>query len=78
MMSRGNHVTAPMATDEPMVGAREAAYIVNLPAYWLVDAKQRHRLNVPYYRIGHLLRFRASELEHWAEQRAAADGESHA
>lgn len=76
MASRERDAPQP-GLDEPMLAAREAAYVVNLPAYWLVDAQQRRRLDVPHYRIGNLLRFRASELERWA-QRLAANGGSDA
>ncbi len=50
---------------EPFVDAREAAYTMNLPMYYLTNAAQRDKLRIPYYRIGKMIRFRLSELKAW-------------
>lgn len=54
---------------EPFVDAREAAYTMNLPMYYLTNAAQRDKLEVPYYRIGKLVRFKLSELAAWQQSR---------
>lgn len=50
---------------EPFIDAREAAYTMNLPLYYLTNAAQRDKLGIPYYRIGRMIRFKASELRAW-------------
>ena len=52
---------------EPFVDAREAAYTMNLPMYYLTNARQRTKMRVPHYRIGRLVRFKLSELMHWQQ-----------
>lgn len=53
---------------EPFVDAREAAYTMNLPMYYLTNAAQRAKLRLPHYRIGRLVRFKLSELSEWQRQ----------
>lgn len=52
----------PTVAGELFVDAREAAYTMNLPMYYLTHAKQRMRLAIPYYRIGRSVPFKLSEL----------------
>lgn len=60
---------------EPLVDAREAAYTMNLPMYYLTNAAQRDKLGIPYYRIGRMIRFKLSELEAWLAKASAEEGE---
>ena len=57
--------TQPSVIREPFVDAREAAYTMNLPMYYMTNARQRTKLRVPYYRIGRMIRFKLSELADW-------------
>ncbi len=50
---------------EPFVDAREAAYTMNLPLYYMTNARQRNKLRIPHYRIGRMVRFKLSELDAW-------------
>jgi hypothetical protein len=50
---------------EPFVDAREAAYTMNLPLYYMTNAQQRIKLRIPHYRIGRMVRFKLSELADW-------------
>ena len=50
---------------EPFVDAREAAYTMNLPMYYLTNARQRTKMHIPHYRIGRMVRFKLSELAEW-------------
>ena len=50
---------------EPFVDAGEAAFTMNLPMYYLTNARQRAKLRIPHYRIGRMLRFKLSELAQW-------------
>ncbi len=50
---------------EPFVDAREAAYTMNLPMYYMTNARQRTKLRIPHYRIGRMVRFKLSELAEW-------------
>ena len=64
---------------EPFVDAREAAYTMNLPLYYMTNARQRTKLCIPHYRIGRMVRFKLSELADWqmahgGVARAALDG----
>jgi len=54
-----------MPQAEALVDARVAAYRMNLPMYYLINAAQREKMDIPYYRIGRMIRFRMSELEAW-------------
>lgn len=54
---------------EPFVDAREAAYTMNLPMYFLTHAQQRDRLAIPFYRLGRAVRFKLSELADWQRVR---------
>ena len=68
---------------EPMVAARAAHQALRIPMQWLNNKVQRRTRGVPHYRIGHLVRFRLSELEQWRDRHATviapareiADGE---
>lgn len=62
---------------EPFVDARVAAYRMNLPMYYLINAAQRKKMDIPYYRIGRMIRFRMSELEAWFSA-AAREEDDHA
>ncbi len=55
---------------EPMVDARTAHQALCIPMQWLNDKAQRRARGIPAYRIGHLLRFRLSELERWRDRTA--------
>ena len=55
---------------EPMVGARAAHKALCIPLQWLGNKVQRRARGVPHYRIGHLVRFRLSELEQWRDRHA--------
>lgn len=55
----------PAIAGEAFVDAREAAYTMNLPMYFLTHAKQRDRLAIPFYRLGRSVRFKLSELADW-------------
>jgi hypothetical protein len=54
---------------EPFVDAREAAYALNLPMYYLTNGAQRTKLQIPHYRIGRLVRYKLSELALWQDIR---------
>lgn len=58
----------PPVVREPFVDAREAAYTMNLPMYYMTNARQRTKLRIPYYRIGRMIRFKLSELADWQRQ----------
>ena len=55
---------------EPMVDARAAHEALCIPLQWLNNKAQRRARGVPAYRIGHLIRFRLSELEQWRDRNA--------
>lgn len=55
---------------EPMVGARTAHQALCIPMQWLNNKVQRRARGVPHYQIGHLVRFRLSELERWRDRHA--------
>jgi hypothetical protein len=55
----------PPVVREPFVDAREAAYTMNLPMYYMTNARQRTKMRVPHYRIGRMVRFKLSELDAW-------------
>jgi hypothetical protein len=57
----------PPVVWEPFVDAREAAYTMNLPMYYMTNARQRTKLRIPHYRIGRMVRFKLSELAQWQQ-----------
>jgi hypothetical protein len=63
-----NHQIPAAPVGEPFVDAREAAYTLNLPMYYLTNAAQRTRLRIPHYRIGRMVRFKLSELTAWQQR----------
>jgi hypothetical protein len=63
---------------EPMVDARAAHAALKIPLQWLNDKSQRRARGIPAYRIGHLLRFRLSELERWRDRTATVIAPGHA
>lgn len=64
-MSKPNSTLAPIG--EAFIDAREAAYTLNLPMYYLTNAAQRRKLQIPHYRIGRMVRFKLSELSAWQD-----------
>lgn len=64
----------PSVIGESFVDAREAAYTMNLPMYYLTHAKQRDRLAIPFYRIGRSVRFKLSEISAWQQAHHCAPG----
>ena len=56
--------------NEPTVAARTAHQALCIPMQWLDNKVQRRARGVPHYRIGHLVRFRLSELEQWRDRNA--------
>ncbi len=60
-----SHLISPAAVGEPFVDAREAAYALILPMYYLTNGAQRTKLQIPHYRIGRLVRYKLSELAIW-------------
>ncbi len=69
MMSVSSPVPVPPPA-EPMVDARTASGAVKIPLQWLSNKVERRARGVPHYRIGHLVRFRLSELEQWRDRHA--------
>ena len=57
----------PHVVSEPFVDAREAAYTMNLPMYYMTNARQRTKLRLPHYHIGRMVRFKLSELAQWLQ-----------
>lgn len=53
---------------EPMVGAQHAARILCLPLYYFTKPKSRTAKRIPHYRVGQMIRFRMTELQHWFER----------
>jgi hypothetical protein len=46
---------------------------MNLPMYYMTNARQRSKLRLPHYHIGRMVRFKLSELALWLQ----AQGGSH-
>ena len=61
---KSSHIL-PGPVGEKFVDARAAAYVLNLPMYYLTHAKQRATLRIPHYHIGRMVRFKLSELSFW-------------
>ena len=68
-------VTPELQPAEAFVDAREAAYTMNLPMYYLTNAAQRAKMDIPYYRIGRMIRFKLSELAEWMAGRCDKEGD---
>ena len=69
-----NTISPALPIAEPFVDAREAAYTMNLPMYYLTNAAQRNKLGIPYYRIGRMVRFKLSEISAWQQAHHCAPG----
>ena len=67
-----NHTQPRALAVEPMVGARHAAHLLNLPLYYFTKPRSRISKRIPHYRIGQMVRFRMSELTAWAVTQGGA------
>jgi hypothetical protein len=67
-----NHNQSQAPAAEPMVGARHAARLLNLPPYFLTKPRSRASMRIPHYRVGQMVRFRMSELRAWAVTQGGA------
>lgn len=70
-----NMPTVQQLLAEQLIDVRQAALIFNLPPYWLSQAQERRRRGIPHYRIGKLVRFKASELQAWMQAQHTEQGE---
>ena len=61
-----NHSYSQAPATEPMVGARQAAHLLDLPPYYFTKPRCRASKRIPHYRVGRMVRFRMSELIAWA------------
>ena len=61
-----NHSYSQAPATEPMVGARQAAQLLDLPPYFFTKPRCRASKRIPHYRVGQMVRFRMSELTAWA------------
>ena len=57
----------PGRRDQIFYSAKEVADITGLPAHWLHQNQERHRLGIPFYRManGDVIRFSIEELFRW-------------
>lgn len=67
-----NHIQSQTLAAEPMVGARHAASLLNLPPYFFTKSRCRASKRIPHYRVGQMVRFRMSELRAWAVTQGGA------
>ena len=61
---------------ETMSDAHQASAALSLPYYWFADPRMRSKFRIPHYLLGGLVRFRMSELFHWAAQSNGVQGRS--
>ena len=59
-----------------MSDAHQASAALSLPYYWFADPRMRSKFRIPHYLLGGLVRFRMSELFHWAAQSNGVQGRS--
>jgi hypothetical protein len=57
----------PGRRDQIFYSAKEVADITGLPAHWLHQNQERHRLGIPFYRManGDVIRFSIEEVFRW-------------
>lgn len=67
-----NHTQSQVPAAEPMVGAGQAARLLNLPPYYFTKTRCRVSKRIPHYRVGQMVRFRMSELRAWAVTQGGA------
>lgn len=60
--------SAPAATDDELISAKEAIRLTQLPAYYFKNRVVREELGVPHYMVGRLVRFKSVELNRWQMQ----------
>ena len=68
-----NHTQSRAPAVEPMVGALQAARLMNLPPYYFTKPRSRVSKRIPHYRVGQMVRFRMSELTAWAVTQGGAN-----
>ena len=67
----------PNVAGETFVDAGEAAFVLNLPMYYLTNLAVRTKLRIPHYYIGRMVRFKLSELTLWQRANNLAREPSH-
>ena len=73
-MNDNNTGVAPVADDEPMIDAKQAAAALRLPYYWFADHTMRAKYRIPHYLLGGLVRYRLCELTAWATSARVPQG----
>lgn len=65
-------MTTPAGVEwvEGLVDAGTASVRLHIPLAWLRTRRRRRTHGIPCYRIGHLIRFRLSELARWRDAHA--------
>ena len=53
---------------EPLLNVTEAAAVLGVPRSWLYARVESPACDVPFFRLGRYLRFRASELDTYLEK----------
>lgn len=72
-----HHFNPPTPEEiETMSDAHQASAALSLPYYWFADPRMRSKFRIPHYLLGGLVRFRMSELFHWAAQSNGVQGRS--
>ena len=58
-------------TVEPVIDIATAAQILGVPKSWVyARVERKDKCDLPHYRFGRYVRFRASELEEWMQANA--------
>ena len=76
-LNQHHHSNPPTPEEiETMSDAHQASAALSLPYYWFADPRMRSKFRIPHYLLGGLVRFRMSELLHWAAQSNVVQGRS--
>jgi excisionase family DNA binding protein len=67
--------TAVHASVEPLLDAKGAAALLNVPATWVLAEARADR--IPHVRLGRYVRFDAAELQTWWQSRRRGPWRSH-
>ena len=65
-----------MDKEEELLNEQEVAEILKIKPATLAQWRCLKRFNLPYFKIGKLVRYKAEDLKKWIENRGVTDGKT--
>lgn len=62
-----------MITDKKLLNSKETAEYLGVTEGTLAVWRTNKRYNIPYIKVGHLIKYRVSDLERWLDERTKGE-----